>query len=247
MDKKFNLFVYGTLTDSHPAGMILRDYKHVNAVASGYLYALRQGFPGATFEDTAVTFPGQLILDVPETEEIMNALDRYEGCYNEPPLYTRKTVKVKTEDGTCVEAQAYEMNECLMGSRTDRINDYGKCVGWNEFISMPCESLRKIDVEHDSVKYTKYVCDLTDSVCPYHGIGKTGLCGLAGYAAKHPEKGLHKETLEAIAGMLDGCMKCNVLAGNYCVTSCSHGFDCHHVNDQLKLMYLAKRFRDRKS
>ena len=257
MGKTFNLFVYGTLTDSHPAGRLLKGFKHEKASAKGKIYSLRPGYPGAVFsEDSNGTVRGQLVTGIPyegtsETGKkfsMTSELDHYEGCDQKNPLYTRKTIRVRIDGGEEIDAEAYEMNDVL----TDTILSEIEGGDWNEFLARPCENLDETEEIDDFVrKCPSNLCKLTGGTCPYvpyeeRDLRKTGLCTLSDYAKDHPEDKVPEDTLAAIAGMFNGCMKCDALTRHYYLNDCCiGGFSCYHANDQLKLMYLAKCYADR--
>ena len=257
MGKTFNLFVYGPLTDSNPAGRLLKGFKHEKASAKGKIYSLRPGYPGAVFsEDSGGTVRGQLVTGIPyegtsETGKKFSMaaeLDHYEGCDQKEPLYTRKSIRVRTDGGEEIDAEVYEMNDIL----TDTILSEIEGGDWNEFLTRTCESLDETEnVDRFGEKYTVHLCKLTGESCPYvtcegSGLRKTGLCTLPAYAKGHPEDKVPEDTLAAIAGMFNWCMKCDALTHHYYLEDCClHGFSCYPANDQLKLMYLAKCYADR--
>lgn len=259
MDKTFNLFVYGTLTDSNTNGRLLKGFKHEKASSKGKIYVLKTGYPGAVFsEGSNGSVSGQLITGIPYvgTSEsgkrfsIIAELDHYEGCDKKEPLYTRKSIRVRTEGGEEIDAEVYEMNDILKDMVLSEIEG----GDWNEFLSGPCESLDEIEeVDCFGEKHTVHLCKLTGKSCPYisyerSGLRKTGLCTLPAYAKGHPEDKVPEDTLAAIAGMFNGCMKCGALTKHYYLEDCClRGFPCYYANDQLKLMYLAKCYGDRHS
>ena len=101
------LFVYGSLMTgfaAHEALLAGRPCRVVRARMAGRLYALPEGFPGATDGEGVVR--GEL-LEFPD-DEILGILDRYEGAGGDrPELYRRAVRPVTLADGSTVEAHVY--------------------------------------------------------------------------------------------------------------------------------------------
>ncbi|MCC5908759.1 MAG: gamma-glutamylcyclotransferase [Balneolaceae bacterium] len=136
MEKEY-LFVYGTLLSSlnSPAGSVLKMYaKRISpATIQGRLYDIG-GYPGLVLADDGAE-EGEIIYGelymIREKENLLSALDEYEGCsprFPEPREYVRKVIPVTTPERKQVQAWAYLYNWELSGRLQIESGDYKKFV-----------------------------------------------------------------------------------------------------------------------
>jgi gamma-glutamylcyclotransferase (GGCT)/AIG2-like uncharacterized protein YtfP len=106
------LFVYGTLQKNSSSHDLLGRSKYLgNASVMATLYDTGAGFPAAVEEGTRNKTWGE-VYEV--TDDLLDALDEYEGCYpdnEEESLYIRKEMEAQFQDRKTVTAQVYIMPE----------------------------------------------------------------------------------------------------------------------------------------
>jgi gamma-glutamylcyclotransferase (GGCT)/AIG2-like uncharacterized protein YtfP len=135
--EKVYLFVYGTLLSSlnSPAGSVLKMYAEriSPATISGRLYDIG-GYPGLVLADDGAE-EGEIIYGelymIREKENLLSALDEYEGCsprFPEPREYVRKVIPVTTPERKKVQAWAYLYNWDISHCLRIESGDYEKFV-----------------------------------------------------------------------------------------------------------------------
>ena len=135
MEKEY-LFVYGTLLSSlnSPAGSVLKMYAERISPATirGRLYDIG-GYPGLVLADDEGAGKGEVVYGelylIREKENLLSALDEYEGCsprFPEPREYKRKVIPVITPEGNQVQAWAYLYNWDLSRCLRIESGDYEK-------------------------------------------------------------------------------------------------------------------------
>ena len=100
------LFVYGTLRPclaGPEQKLITREFTLVGpATISGVLYDLKH-YPGV--QDGAGRISGDVLFF--SNNELLRDIDAYEGCYDPPPLFLRKTTCATLESGKTLVAWVY--------------------------------------------------------------------------------------------------------------------------------------------
>lgn len=97
------LFIYGTLRKGCRAHRYMNEAKFLGrGTLAGKLYYIDR-YPGLV-DSTE----GNVVGEIYEVDDVVLAsLDNYEGCFEDPPHYTRETREVLFEDGELREVQTY--------------------------------------------------------------------------------------------------------------------------------------------
>lgn len=118
------LFIYGTLRrEGRAHGMMQSAKFRDTAKISGRIVHVDQ-YPGLLLDsNTMVT--GELYW---ADENLLQELDRYEGCFETPPLYTREEVMATDEDGKTHQAQTYVFQQLAPHHETIEHGDWIKYI-----------------------------------------------------------------------------------------------------------------------
>jgi gamma-glutamylcyclotransferase (GGCT)/AIG2-like uncharacterized protein YtfP len=112
------LFLYGTLIQANPpdkeiARIVKRLHRVGTASVRGRLYDFGD-FPGAVVDPSSNSFVRGELVELPDDENILQALDKYEEYDSANPrqsLFVRSIVDIKMADGHLIEGWIYAYNK----------------------------------------------------------------------------------------------------------------------------------------
>ena len=112
------LFLYGNLIQRDPpdkeiARIVKRLHRVGTAFVRGRLYDFGD-FPGAVVDPSSNSFVRGELVELPDDDNILHALDKYEEFDSANPrksLFVRSKVEIKTADGRLIEGWIYVYNK----------------------------------------------------------------------------------------------------------------------------------------
>lgn len=128
MASRHNIFIYGTLRDGGRAHHLMAGAEWVSAgTIKGKLVHVDQ-YPGLIISEK-----GRVSGDLYRVnDELLLELDRYEGCFDSPPHYTRESVEVLLDDGRLSQTSVYVFQLLDSLSRPLEWIDSGDWIAWWE-------------------------------------------------------------------------------------------------------------------
>lgn len=114
------LFIYGTLRREGRAHSMMKnaEFRGVAKITGRIVHV--NEYPGLLLEGGNQVI-GELYW---ADENIIQELDRYEGCFESPPLYTRETVITTDEAGITRSAQTYVFQQLQPEHKTIHSGDW---------------------------------------------------------------------------------------------------------------------------
>lgn len=127
------LFLYGTLIQRNPpdkemARIVKRLHRVGAASVRGRLYDFGD-FPGAVIDPSSNRFVRGEVVELPDDENILHALDKYEEFDSANPrnsLFVRSKVDIETADGRVIEGWIYVYNKNPGDAPLIRDGNYAK-------------------------------------------------------------------------------------------------------------------------